>query len=231
MGWKEIGEHLRISVRTVQRWERELGLPVHRVPGSSGHSVFAVADEIDRWLEAGAPRAGAPQEAVPERRRLAGLAALAAMLLAGAGLLLARSLRPAWFQHESGVTALPHPEISFTSPISPQPAQTIVIKGHGLGVQTSFTNQDTPFLAIRDTSARWAAGRIIPWNWDEVTLNVASWTDSEIVITGFSGAYGKKGWTLHAGDRIEVAVWNPQSERGPALYHLTVNAPALASRR
>ena len=30
-GWKEIATHLNKSVRAVQRWEQELGLPVHRL--------------------------------------------------------------------------------------------------------------------------------------------------------------------------------------------------------
>ena len=31
--WKEIASYLGRSVRTVQRWEREFGLPVHRPAG------------------------------------------------------------------------------------------------------------------------------------------------------------------------------------------------------
>lgn len=47
--WKEIATHLRREVRTVVRWEKERGLPVHRVPGGQGRSVFAFTDELDRW--------------------------------------------------------------------------------------------------------------------------------------------------------------------------------------
>ena len=34
--WKEVAVHLGRSTRTVQRWEKEEGLPVHRreIPGS-----------------------------------------------------------------------------------------------------------------------------------------------------------------------------------------------------
>jgi|WetSurSiteA1Bulk_404760.scaffolds.fasta_scaffold04875_3 eukaryotic-like serine/threonine-protein kinase len=48
--WKEIAEHLRRNVRTCQRWEREMGLPVHRLDGSSKARVFAYSGELDRWL-------------------------------------------------------------------------------------------------------------------------------------------------------------------------------------
>ena len=56
VGWKEIAEFLRKSVRTVQRWERELGLPIHRVHTSdSGQSVFGLRRELEEWLIRQAP--------------------------------------------------------------------------------------------------------------------------------------------------------------------------------
>jgi tetratricopeptide (TPR) repeat protein len=47
--WKSIAEYLERSPRTVQRWHAYHGLPVHHFRGSKG-SVFAYAEEIDRWL-------------------------------------------------------------------------------------------------------------------------------------------------------------------------------------
>jgi len=48
--WKEIAAHLGKGVRTVQRWEQELGLPVRR-PAKSRHIVVALAPELDKWIE------------------------------------------------------------------------------------------------------------------------------------------------------------------------------------
>lgn len=48
--WGEIAQHLRRDTRTVRRWEKEAGLPVHRVPGKKHRSVFAYQSEIDAWL-------------------------------------------------------------------------------------------------------------------------------------------------------------------------------------
>ena len=49
--WKEIAAHLNRQVRTVQRWEKSEGLPIHRhVHGSRG-TVFALRSELDEWLE------------------------------------------------------------------------------------------------------------------------------------------------------------------------------------
>jgi hypothetical protein len=48
--WKEIAEYMGRAVRTVQRWERELKLPVHR-PRRKVHSpVCAFRHELDAWL-------------------------------------------------------------------------------------------------------------------------------------------------------------------------------------
>jgi len=47
--WKEIAGHLNRSVRTVTRWEREEGLPVHRHLHSKSGTVYAYKAELDDW--------------------------------------------------------------------------------------------------------------------------------------------------------------------------------------
>ncbi len=73
--WKEIAAHLNHNVRTCQMWERDLGLPVHRLDGTPKARVFAYRDELDNWLreklserETGARR--------PRGKRAAGLPTL-----------------------------------------------------------------------------------------------------------------------------------------------------------
>jgi len=51
-GWKEIAGYLGCGVRTVQRWELELGLPIRRPRGKQPSNVFAVSDELDAWMNA-----------------------------------------------------------------------------------------------------------------------------------------------------------------------------------
>jgi hypothetical protein len=108
-GWKEIALHLGKGARTVQRWEKLYGLPVHRLGREGGEIVFAFRDEIDRWvartereraangdgppgdLEGGGDTPGLPAPApkgvepvpVPSRRRWAMAGGL--LLLVGAG--------------------------------------------------------------------------------------------------------------------------------------------------
>ena len=53
--WKAISDYLGRDERTVRRWEKELGLPVRRVPGGRGHSVFAYVSEVETWLQTNPP--------------------------------------------------------------------------------------------------------------------------------------------------------------------------------
>ena len=49
--WKEIARYLGKGVRTVQRWEQELGLPVRRPIGASHKSaVLLHREDVDNWL-------------------------------------------------------------------------------------------------------------------------------------------------------------------------------------
>jgi Tfp pilus assembly protein PilF len=48
--WKAIAAFFGRDERTVKRWEKERGLPVHRLPGAAKGSVFAYIGELERWL-------------------------------------------------------------------------------------------------------------------------------------------------------------------------------------
>ena len=49
--WKEIASYLNCSVRTCRRWEKEYGLPVHRIEGADKSPVYAYKEELDAWLK------------------------------------------------------------------------------------------------------------------------------------------------------------------------------------
>jgi len=49
--WKGISAYMALGVRTVQRYEANLGLPVHRPAGGNRCAVWAFSDEIDAWLK------------------------------------------------------------------------------------------------------------------------------------------------------------------------------------
>jgi hypothetical protein len=48
--WKDIANYLGKGVRTVQRWESDLGLPVRRPAHARKSVVFAVPAEINAWV-------------------------------------------------------------------------------------------------------------------------------------------------------------------------------------
>src|SRR5712691_8797244 len=49
--WKEIAVYLDREVRTVQRWEKREGLPVHRQFHVNAGTVWAFKHEIDAWFK------------------------------------------------------------------------------------------------------------------------------------------------------------------------------------
>ena len=50
-GWKEIAHYLGQGVRSVQRYEGELKLPIRRPVGTNRSAVLAFSDELDDWLQ------------------------------------------------------------------------------------------------------------------------------------------------------------------------------------
>ncbi len=48
--WKDIAHYFSKGVRTVQRWEKEMGLPIRRPNHTSKSTVFAVITEVDAWV-------------------------------------------------------------------------------------------------------------------------------------------------------------------------------------
>jgi TolB-like protein/Tfp pilus assembly protein PilF len=89
--WKEIAAYLKREVRTVQRWEKKEGLPVHRQIHEKAGTVYAYKSEIDAWYRERRPqleREPENEESVPapEPRKSRWMIAVPT-LLAAAGLL------------------------------------------------------------------------------------------------------------------------------------------------
>ena len=72
--WKEIASFLKRGVRTVQRWEREEGLPVHRHQHRKLGSVYAFESEVAKWWNSRRPSlegtAEAPEPGRQPKRKL-----------------------------------------------------------------------------------------------------------------------------------------------------------------
>jgi hypothetical protein len=86
--WKDIANYLKRGVTTVQRWEKQEGLPVHRHHHEKLGTVYAFKPEIDAWWQNGRSRLEQQEQGskIPPRRfGLAVIAAAAAVVVAAAG--------------------------------------------------------------------------------------------------------------------------------------------------
>jgi tetratricopeptide (TPR) repeat protein len=62
-GWKEIAAYVARDRRTVERWEKQRGLPVRRMPGAGRATVYALISELDEWLASSKPDEAEPEDA------------------------------------------------------------------------------------------------------------------------------------------------------------------------
>jgi hypothetical protein len=62
--WKDISGYLGLAVRTLQRWEHDFGLPVHRPAERNHTAVLAFPEELDAWL-LDRPVSSQPKATVP----------------------------------------------------------------------------------------------------------------------------------------------------------------------
>lgn len=122
--------------------------------------------------------------------------------------------------------------ITSVSPISTQQIQTIVISGSGFGTHTPYTGNSVD-LNFADLTKVWAAGCLGPGVDCAVNLIVDSWADSKIVLRGFAGAWGAPNssnpgttWTLSAGDKVQINVFNPQTGIAAGSITTTVGGTA-----
>jgi Tol biopolymer transport system component len=85
--WKEIAAYLNRDLRTVKRWERSRGLPVHRLPGGPKAAVYALKSEVESWRQ-GAGRKAETAGPSGKTRRWSSLlwAGAAGVFLVAAGL-------------------------------------------------------------------------------------------------------------------------------------------------
>ena len=70
--WKDISAYVGRGIRTVQRWEHDLGLPVHRAGDHERSAVIAFPEEIEQWLHS-TPIGVRPKSAVPGSEEGAGI--------------------------------------------------------------------------------------------------------------------------------------------------------------
>ena len=81
--WKEIAAYLKRDVRTVQRWEKLEGLPVHRHLHSHKGTVYAYRSQLDAWWSHRASHLGDEKKVKPLVTAPAIVAFVVLLVLAG----------------------------------------------------------------------------------------------------------------------------------------------------
>jgi hypothetical protein len=122
------------------------------------------------------------------------------------------------------------PVITSVTGLGPSQKDHVVVRGSGFGVQAAF-NGNSPYIQLADVTRGWNAGNsgtlptgkcAVSSDGDAVTMDVTSWTNTQVDIDGFTGSYGSGSWTYAKGDKVQVEVWNAQTSAGPACHSVTV---------
>ncbi|MGI9102105.1 MAG: hypothetical protein ACR2IF_06640 [Terriglobales bacterium] len=89
--WKEIAAYLDRGVRTAQRWEHDLHMPIHRPKGQERSAVIAFPEELDNWLHAAPVRFGHSVDSLAEVTKALDIVSRSKRLGATANELLVRA--------------------------------------------------------------------------------------------------------------------------------------------
>ena len=63
--WKEIAHFFGKGVRTVQRWEKTLNLPIRRPPGAPSNVVLARTSDLEAWMHRSSGKAAMHETDAP----------------------------------------------------------------------------------------------------------------------------------------------------------------------
>lgn len=196
--WKEISAYLKRDPRTLQRWEKKEGLPVHRHVHESQVSVYAFTSELDTWLAGRRLPNGSGAQAAT-RRFLGGryfwmvLTVVAVAAGFGAFAIVGRATHPAPPVTRAYRQVWAADEVDYGNAVSPD------------GRFVSFTDFRTGDLGVRDlrtgqnrrvTNKGKTMQESIAWTWSSVFApdgkSIAySWSNedrsNEIRIVGLDG--------------------------------------------
>jgi dienelactone hydrolase len=235
--WKEIATYLRRNVRTCQMWEKDHGLPIHRLEGSPRARVFAYVDELDRWFQnkldesgaGGQPPTSAPAAGLPTLPSLnialiAGLAVLTVAAIGIAVRLFDRLAKVRW----ANDVAIPEIERLLLSPEKTRayalaeraerilPASTLLARLMPLvsGTLSVETDPDGAAVFVRpygQANAPWRSlGRTPVRNW-RLPLGPMHW---RVERAGYAGAEGSA--DIAPGELAQVRITLDRAADRPA---------------
>jgi hypothetical protein len=123
-------------------------------------------------------------------------------------------------QSATGHTLGPH--ITAISAQGSGQSLQVTIAGSGFGPAPAQVGQNTnsPYLMVTDFNnattgtggAPWHAGFCGAQQCDGVTMGYVSWSDTQIVMSGFGPDYGQSDWLVNSGDAYCVTVWSTNGD-------------------
>jgi len=95
----------------------------------------------------------------------------------------------------SGAAVTPcSPAITSVGEFQPQASQSVEITGSCFGTGATLNQSDNFYIDVQDRSPKMAWSGCYLEDTDGVSCTVTTWTNDEIIFSGFSGSYG--------GDRV-----------------------------
>ena len=145
--WKEIAAYFGRDVRTVRRWERDEGLPVHRHLHRARGSVYGIQDELDLWQARRTAATAVPGGSGQAGKRFLLIpVVLTPLVLAGSLVLTYRPTSPAPPETRN-VTAKEAAEIRAVRWLSdPELRQRFLLARHHLDRRAGFRREAREYL-------------------------------------------------------------------------------------
>ena len=125
------------------------------------------------------------------------------------------------------------PVITSVSAFAAGQTPDVTIEGSCFGTGNAFSGSDNPYFMVVDNTYPSEAAPPGDPNWQGcssigngygaavVTCDVASWADTQITFSGYTGGYGSNYWVVNPGDAMSIYVWNAQTGTGPAVCNVT----------
>jgi Tol biopolymer transport system component len=225
--WKEIAAHLKRDVRTVIRWEKSEGLPVHRQMHQARSSVYAYPSELDAWKIEREPRLNAPILVTPWRRATAAVGfALTVLLSLGtiASVPAPTPTRAAAQQFAGMVTRLvwagpfedllgaPTRDGRYLT-LQDWPSENLAVRDFATGQKRRLTNKDPRSLEFALLSVPSPDGKEVAYCW----YNKDNFYDLRVV-----GLDGSKPRVLYSNALVafqDPTDWSPDGKNILAIFY------------
>lgn len=213
--WKEIAAYLGRQVKTVQRWEKEEKLPIHRHTHKSRSSVYAYPSEINAWRASRKVVAEAPLVRAFWRWPAFALTMLLCLIMVGNGVRLVsaqqagapKAARQVWVTRSSDDPLAVSPDGRFFAFTDWQTGD-LAVRDMATGTNRRLTN--TSGQQEAEAAVFSADGSQIAFNW----FTYKEPHKEEILVIPVAGGSPRRLWSDKAtGDYLVPQDWSPDGKQ------------------